>query len=198
MHKVTIVTTLLSLCTSGAGRIAPMRLSCLRLLLCGLWLCGGLLLAGSLAWAEIKTGDLLVVDQNGGTICSGFPWPCGALLVVNPETGQRTVLSDFGNPAQGSLGAGGLVSVAVGTAGRIFVTDLFAGEPLFDGGALFEVDPETGNRTRLSNFSQGAIHGYPYYGLAVNRKGEVIANLQTVDPPLYELDQTVVRVDPDT
>ena len=198
MHKSTIVTTLLSLCSSGPGRISTIRLSCLRFLLCCLWLFAGLLLAGSLAQAEIKAGDILISDSGGGTKCGGVPWPCGALFVVNPETGQRTVLSDFGNPAQGSLGAGAVNGVAVGAAGRIFVTDLFAGEPLFDGGALFEVDPDTGNRTRLSNFSQGAIHGNLNFGLAVDAKGRVIANLQTFDPPLYELHQAVVRVDPDT
>jgi hypothetical protein len=93
---------------------------------------------------------------------------------------------------------GTLTGVAVGDDGRIFVTDLFAGEGLFEGGALFDVDPDTGNRTLLSNFNQGDIHGFLYYGLAVDAKGRVIANLQTSDPSLNELGQAVVRVDPDT
>ena len=191
MHKATILVMLWSLCSSGSGRISAMRFSCPRFLLCCLWLFAGLLLAGSPVQAETKAGDILVVDQGGGTSGSG------ALFLVNPKTGSRTVLSDFGNSAQGSLGVA-LVGVAVGAAERIFVADLFAGEPPFAGGALFEVDPGTGNRTLLSNFSQGIIHGNLYYGLAVDAKGRVIADLQTTDPPLYELDAAVVRVGPDT
>ena len=150
------------------------------------------MLVSSPVQAETHAGDILVTDQAGGT--NG----AGALFLVNPKTGQRTVLSDFGNPAQGSLGTGGLSGVAVGDAGRIFVTDLFAGDPPFDGGALFEVDPHTGNRTLLSNFSQGDIHGLLYYGLAVDAKGRVIADLQTADPPLFALNAAVVRIDPET
>jgi len=191
MNKPTILATLLSLCSSGSGRICTIRFSCLRLLFCCLWLFGGLLLAGSPVHAEAQAGDILVCDQRGGT--NGL----GALFLVNPTTGQRTVLSDFGNPAQGSLGAGGLSGVAVRADGRIFVTDIFAGEPLGAGGALFEVDPDTGNRTLLSNFGQGAINGYLYYGLAVDHKGRVIADLQTFEPPLFTA-AAVVRVDPDT
>ena len=64
---------------------------------CCLWLLGALLLAGSPAQAgQIPAvGDILVVDQLGGT--NNF----GALVLVNPVTGERSILSDFGNPAQG-------------------------------------------------------------------------------------------------
>jgi hypothetical protein len=75
-----------------------------RFLLCGLWLCGGLLFVASPAQAAVKAGDILVADQNAGTRCGPFNDPCGALFVVNPKTGQRTILSDLGNPAQGGLG----------------------------------------------------------------------------------------------
>lgn len=163
-------------------------LSCLRLVLCCLCLMGELLFIGSSAQAQLKAGDLLVIVPIAGTIaCTIGPVPigCGALFVVNPETGQRTVLSDFGNPAQGSLGKLP-TSVVVGRAGQIFVSTRSSADPAFVGGALFEVDPETGHRTLLSNFAQGEIQGGFHYGLAVDAKGRVIANLF----------QRLVRIDP--
>jgi hypothetical protein len=124
------------------------------------------LLTGSIAQAQIKAGDILVLDDAA--------YGHGALFLVNPATGDRTVLSDFSNPAQGSLGQAP-TGVAVGTDGQIFVSDLFAGTGFF--GGLFGVDPDTGNRTLLSDFGQGAIQGNLYYGLAVDAKGRVIADL---------------------
>lgn len=148
------------------------QFSCLRFFHYCLWLLVGLLLGGSIAQAEIKTGDILVIDAIGGTNGSG------ALFLVNPTTGNRVVLSDFGNSLQGSLGNGDLTGVTVGKTGRIFVSTLFSGDPAFVGGAIFEVDPDTGDRTIVSNFSEGDIQGNLYYGLAVDAKGRVIANLQ--------------------
>ncbi len=155
--------------------------------ICFFWLLEGLLLVGRPAQAEIKAGDILVVDQVGGTNGSG------ALFLVNPKTGQRSVLSDFGNETQGKPGNGDLTGVAVGRAGQIYVSALFSGNPAFEGGALFEVDPDTGNRTLLSNFSQGDIRGLLYYGLAVNAHGKVIANLDKLGE--FKL---LVRIDPET
>jgi len=102
MQKTTSVTTRWSLCPSGTRRVSQVWCSPLCFLLCCLWLFGGLLFAASPAQAAVKAGDILVADQFGGTRCAGHP--CGALFVVNPKTGQRTVLSDLGNPAQGRLG----------------------------------------------------------------------------------------------
>src|SRR5262245_25596634 len=106
MQKATRVTTRWSLCPAGVGRVSQVWCASLRFLLCGLWLCGGPLFAASPAQAKVKAGDILVVDQSGGTGSRG------ALFVVNSQTGQRTVLSDFGNPAQGKRGNGELASVA--------------------------------------------------------------------------------------
>jgi hypothetical protein len=78
---------------------------------CCLWLLGALLLAGSPAQAgQIPAvGDILVADQLGGT--NNF----GALVLVNPVTGERSILSDFGNPAQGASGEQfSLTGVALG------------------------------------------------------------------------------------
>jgi hypothetical protein len=192
MPKRTVVTTRLSLCRAGADRIAHVRLPGPCFLLCSLWLCAGLLFVGSPVQAAIKTGDILVTDQIGGT--NGR----GALLLVHPTTGQRTVFSDFGKPAQGPLGTGGLTSVAVGATGQIFVSDLSSGESGL--GALFGVDPTTGNRTLLSDFAQGQFQGQFLYGLASSATGEVIANLH-LRTRLQRRDihmETVVGIDPAT
>jgi hypothetical protein len=168
-------------------RLASALVALVAVLQSCLWVLGGLILTGSIAQAEIKAGDILVLDQA--------PIGHGALFVVNPATGERTILSDFSNPAQGSLGQAP-TGVAVGAEGQIFVSDLFAGTGF--SGALFGVDPDTGNRTLLSDFGQGAIQGNLYYGLAVDAKGRVIADLQRFEPPAFQLDAALVRVDPKT
>jgi hypothetical protein len=48
--------------------------------------------------AQLMPGDALVIDQTAGT---DF---LGALFRVDLTTGDRTLISDFGNAAQGSLG----------------------------------------------------------------------------------------------
>ena len=47
-------------------------------------------------------GQPLVADRNGGT---EFPNNRGSIVLVDVATGDRTVISDFGNPAQGPIGA---------------------------------------------------------------------------------------------
>jgi hypothetical protein len=182
MKKETILVRRLALGISGSSRI----FSCLGFLRCCLWLLGAFVLAGSPAQAaEIRAGDILAVDTVGGTNLGG------ALFLVNPATGERTVLSDFGNPAQGILGNGDLTGVAVGRRGQIYVGAIFSGDPVFLGGAIFSVDPDTGNRHVVSNLSQGDIQGILYYGLARDASGKVLANL--FGPPA-----AVVRIDPRT
>ena len=204
MKKATRVTTRWSLCPAGVGRVYTVWFASLRFLLCGLWLYGGLLFVASSAQAAVKAGDILVVDRGGGTGSRG------ALFVVNPKTGQRIVLSDFGNPKQGKRGSGdfdgGLASVAVGQARQIFVTDMTAGDPVgggLHGGVIFLVKPRTGKRTVVSDFGQGEIQGLFYYGLAVDAKGRVIVNLDRSGLPAFGPRAVVphfalVRVDPKT
>ena len=172
-----------SLSTSGSTRASNVGSYCLRFAICFFWL-----LVGRPAQAEINAGDILVVDQQGGTD------NLGALILVNPRTGHRSVLSDFGNKDQGDLGHSDLSSVAVGRGGQIYVSALFSGDPAFGGGALFEVDPDTGERKLLSNLSQRNIQGFLYYGLAVNAQGKVIANLTKLVKSTYAL----VQIDPKT
>lgn len=170
--------------TPRRGRDQAMKYPTSGFLICFLFLIG-FLLAGNQVQAGPKAGDMLVVDPNFGS-------RTGALFLVKRKTGRRTLLSDFGNPAQGPLGSS-LGSVAVGPSGQIYVSDLFAGEPSF-GGALFEIDPDTGNRTLVSNFGAGDPQGVLYYGLAVQSDGQILSNASRGDgvPGL------VVRVRPDT
>ena len=88
-------------------------------------------------------------------------------------TGVRTMLSDFGNTAQGPLGSkpGG---VALGPGGAIYVADTDAGTGA--NGVLFSVDPITGTRTIVSNFgnaAQGATGTDPFF-LAVSATGHIL------------------------
>lgn len=92
-------------------------------------------------------GDVLVTDLDAGTDSRG------ALFRVNPTTGARTLMSDFGDSAQGPLGEDP-VNLAQGAAGEILIVDLDAGTGL--NGALFSVNPANGIRTLVSDFSDSA------------------------------------------
>jgi len=97
------------------------------------------------------SGHILVIDGDAGT--GGL----GALFRVDPTTGVRTLLSDFGvGVNQGNLPFG----VAVEASGNILVIDSAAG-------ILFRVDPITGARTVLSDFGIGANQGVVPVGVAV-------------------------------
>ena len=114
---------------------------------------------------------------------------------------RRTILSDFGNTAQGELGliASSVVvfkcnsdkhnnfnsqnkphsECAKDELLQIFVSDIFAGG---EGGAIFKIDSSTGDRTLVSNFGQGNIRGPLYPGLAVNEKGQILTNIFRLIP----------------
>jgi uncharacterized repeat protein (TIGR03803 family) len=105
-------------------------------------------------------GSILVIDSAAGT--GGL----GALFRVNPSTGVRTLLSDFGNVAQGPTGSGP-VGIVIESSGGLLVIDALAGTGGL--GALFRVNPSTGVRTLLSDFgnvAQGPT-GYDPYGVAI-------------------------------
>ena len=101
-------------------------------------------------------GQILVIDGNAGT--GGR----GALFRVDPVSGVRTMLSDFGAGANQGVDPYG---VAVETNGQILVIDANAGTGML--GALFRVDPVSGARTVLSDFGAGANQGVYPYGVAV-------------------------------
>jgi hypothetical protein len=112
-------------------------------------------------------GNLLVVDDSGGTNAGGV------LFSVNPTTGQRTILSDFGDPGQGALGAI-LRGVALGAADTILVLDISGGTSRQ--GALFSVEPTTGQRTVLSDFGDPAqgVPGSEPFGVALGADGTIL------------------------
>src|SRR5262245_58692624 len=112
-------------------------------------------------------GDLLVIDQHAGTT------QLGALFTVDPDTGSRTILSDFGNPIQGPPGQNPNGLILDGSS-ALLVIDPDAGTGL--AGALFTVDAVTGSRTILSDFgdaTQGPSGENPV-GLALDVTGTIL------------------------
>jgi streptogramin lyase len=113
--------------------------------------------------SQTNPGDILVIDYDAGT--GGL----GALFLVNPTTGARTLLSDFGvGPNQGVDPFG----VAVEASGNILVIDAGAGTGGY--GALFRVDPISGERTLLSDFGVGPNQGVDPGGVAVEPSGTIL------------------------
>src|SRR5262249_38368092 len=105
-------------------------------------------------WSE-STGNYLVIDPDART--NGR----GALFRVDGTTGDRTLLSDFGDGGQGPLGDSP-TGVMVSSGGSITVVDPGAGSNAQ--GALFVVDGTTGARTLFSDFgnaSQGTTGSSP-------------------------------------
>ncbi|WP_281849188.1 hypothetical protein [Dyella sp. GSA-30] len=93
----------------------------------------------------------------------------GALVKVDAATGFRTLISDFGNAAQGALGANINALVWLPNIGGIGVSDSYAGTS--GNGAVFLVNPSTGARTTLSDFgntAQGPLGAEPT-GLALTQ-----------------------------
>ncbi|MEM9555406.1 MAG: hypothetical protein AAGC60_14215 [Acidobacteriota bacterium] len=87
------------------------------------------------------------VFEAGGTILVAAPLiDEGKLLRVNPSSGARTLVSDFGDPGQGPTG-GVPVGVLVEPGGTIIVSS-------WTDDSLFRVDPTTGARTLLSDFGE--------------------------------------------
>src|SRR5262249_26248182 len=110
-------------------------------------------------------GNILVIDPHVGT--NGL----GALIMVNPSTSLRTMVNDFGDPAQGPLGV--KTSRASWWVGReMLVTDTDAGTG--NHGALFIV--QSGTRTLLSDFgnaAQGPL-GQDPSGVALDANGNIL------------------------
>jgi hypothetical protein len=104
-------------------------------------------------------GTILVIDFNASGVNVSFNGE-GVLFRVDPGTGLRTRLSDFGCSAGCSTphpqGPRGIdpTGVALEALGTILVSDFTAGTGTL--GALFRVDPGTGVRTLLSDFGNSA------------------------------------------
>ena len=131
----------------------------------------GLMLTGAIALlagrATAAADETYVVDDDAGT--GGL----GALFRVDPISGKRSLVSDFGDPAQGPLGDDPR-DLAPEAAGTVLVIDLNAGTGGF--GALFRVDPASGDRSLVSDFgnrAQGPLGAAPV-GLVLEAGGTVL------------------------
>ncbi len=105
-------------------------------------------------------GTVLVIDSAAGTGGNG------ALFRVDRISGNRGLVSDFGNAAQGPAGIEPF-GLALEAAGTVLVIDPSAGTGNL--GALFRVDRLSGLRVQLSDFgnaAQGALGANPT-GVAV-------------------------------
>jgi hypothetical protein len=129
---------------------------------------------------------LLVLDQRAGTDCNknGFVG-CGALFRIDVATGQRTLVSDFGNSAQGPTGLTPF-DLTVDSSGRILVTDRDAGTlgGVLGLGKLFLVDPTDGTRTVLSDFENDTLGklGENPSGVAVEATGRILVAVPATAP----------------
>ena len=135
----------------------------------------------------LSSGDILVTDEFESS-------PPGILFRVNPSTGERTILSDFSDPTQGPIGDE-VGDLAIESSGNILVIDENAGTG--GNGVLFRIDPVTGVRTILSDFSdagQGPL-GPELVGVAVEASGSILV----VDETAGTNDQgALFRVNPTT
>ena len=129
----------------------------------------------AVGWDGVSGGAIVSVAPNGfrafvSSFPNNFPWigrpgPTGELLVpvcsgpsylleVNRATGQQTVVSNFSDPADGPAGPTSCPISVVSNSTEILVTDIGPGTTnnLYPG-MLFSIDPATGFRTVISDFS---------------------------------------------
>ena len=121
--------------------------------------------------APAAADETYVVDQDAGSGAAG------ALFRVDTASGNRSLVSDFGNAAQGALGSDPS-GLALEASGTVLVIDFSAGTDF--GGALFRVDTASGNRSLVSDFgnaAQGPLILAPF-GLALEATGAVLV----IDP----------------
>ncbi len=123
------------------------------------------LLAAGLSRPSSVAAQAYVIDYSAGTGGNG------ALFRIDPTTGARTLLSDFGMGANPGVDPYG---VAVEAWGSLLVSDYSAGTG--GNGALFRIDPTTGARTLLSDFGVGANPGAGPMGVAIGASVDLQAS----------------------
>jgi hypothetical protein len=140
-------------------------------------------------------GNILLVLSQAGTNKSE------AVIRVDPSTGTRILLSDFGNPAQGPLAVtGGDAGMAIAADGSIYVNGFITSSQCSNGletcESTFKVDPTTGSRTLISDWDNPA-QGSTYFELesiAPSSDGSFFVGCNAVSG-LTETFNGVVRVD---
>ena len=185
MENVAKWVMLLRACLYSAGPTSIFRPARRRLIAGCIALLGGLLFASSAAQAVTLEGDDILVTDTG----------TNKLIRVDGETGVRSVISDFSNPAQGPVIAPNLplpVSVAIGQ-GQIFVTAPYVG--------ILRVDPRTGHRILVSDWHQGRDGNFgpgaavdAFGGVLVNDEGAFVAPAIVRVAPLTDTRVTVTRL----
>jgi len=133
---------------------------------------------------ELYRGDILVLDTWGGTGSRG------AIFRVDPSTGARVLLSDFGVSVNQYLQSTGF---AVEASGQILVIAPHAGTGR--NGALYRVNPSTGALTLLSDFGVGTNQIAEPYGVAVEASGQILVLAPGAGTGGYS---ALFRVDPST
>src|SRR2546426_343737 len=139
----------------------------------------------SQAFALPSGSKILVLDLDAGTNFSGL------LFSVDPTTGARTIISEFGVGAnQGDHPE----DFAVDASRQILVVDFVAGTNFR--GLLFSVDPTTGARTIISDFGVGANQGNTPFDVAVDASGQILVLDPNAGPALrgvlFSVDPTTV------
>lgn len=115
--------------------------------------------------------------EHSGAIVAGLTWfiPVGSpqdvgdVYRVDPVTGDRSLLSDFSNPAQGATDLVPSTGIAIEKCGRILVNSRASASAPGPRNLLLRIDPATGHRTVLSDFdnaNQGPL-GWRLSGVAV-------------------------------
>ena len=135
----------------------------------------GILLGGAIALGTAvevgAAGEILVLDGDRGALKEDAR---GALFVVDPASGERALVSDFGNPIQGPLRFSP-TGLAQESAGTVLVVDVGRGG---SEAGLFRVDLGSDVRTLVSDFrdaSQGALVSRPV-ALALEPGGTVLVS----------------------
>ena len=147
--------------------------------------------------AEFSSPDGIAFEADGNLIVSDYATDGGdgAVFRVNPTTGERTVLSsNTAQPTDDEFATA--EGVAIAPDRTIYVADSDA----YDGdGGVFRVNPDTGQRTMISNNDSPTVGTVSDYqtpvAIAIDGNGDLL-----VAERMSEGDDegAVIRVDPDT
>lgn len=147
--------------------------------------------------------------ERSGAIVVGLTWfspvgpavDVGDIYRVDPITGDRSLLSDFSNPAQGVADVVPSTGIAVESCGKILVNSRASSSAPAARDLLLRIDPVTGHRAVLSNFDnakQGPL-AWRLSGIAMenSRAGGIIVGAG--NPANRAAEPTrLFRVDPRT
>ncbi|MFL9922115.1 hypothetical protein PQR75_43875 [Paraburkholderia fungorum] len=122
----------------------------------------------------------LALEKTGAIVASvtwfipvGPSRDVGDMYRVDPLRGQRTLLSDFTNPAQGATDLVPSTGIAIETSGQILVNSHGSAIAPVPKNLLLRIDPNTGNRAVVSDFdnaAQGPL-GWRLSGIALEQRG---------------------------